>query len=454
MYSNNAKTLYITLSPIRLLRNYATTKRRKRRCNQPGPTTTKPRTGGIYIIAKKYTPSAPHGDKYEDSTFITPRKKLGGKQGVDRIDVIDAFDKAGKHRESQRLKDCGNKYYPYICHDCNTFVAKGSKCESRFCPECGDERIKEYLYKNEDFFNALPVDEKGKRRLSLITLTMENVPDEMMTKEFFDHFMKVATEYFGDKELRQYIYGGTWAPEVKRPKEGSTYYDKRKKKWVKVQKGRLWNLHLHGLIDHELIPFGLYNSIWTKLTLKQFPFYGKYVDLKNVKGNIKNAFKEVIKYIYQPPNLGDANSYVKWAKIIKNKQLLRSFGSMHKKGSRFVLPKRSSKLDVYEVAWGDMSIDEMLDPNNRRIMQAKLTEAIEKSATKCPNCDSIMEYLGFYIGRKEALRWLQYIHGPKLDPDYNFFYIDMGVPETLPLIEEMLGGEKVRQYSCDKIYGR
>lgn len=302
-------------------------------------------------------------------------------KSVERIDVVKEMYKSDYSNTSYRkFGKCRQSYYVSQCGKCGKIDLSGSRCESKICPECGQKKMNKLIAQNIDFLNLLPTNPRGKKRATLLTLTIKNVPDSEYGRDSYNKLADCWREFKEHPQIKPKLRGGLYAIETKRPPEDYVY-----RSGVKVAPGRSWNLHIHALVDADYLHWRVVRGIWKKIT-----GHSHNVDLRAVRASVP-ALCECLKYAVKPPNLGDAKSYLRYLRVTKNLRLYNTFGTFH---GHFQLSKKIH----------------------------------DKYQKKCPVCKTRMRYC-FEIGLKESLRYQQLLKGgPPLDRFGRSY--DMGFPET------------------------
>ncbi len=281
---------------------------------------------------------------------------------------------------AQKMAKCRQSSYAHQCGNCGELEFSGSRCECKICPECAEKRLDRLIAKNIEFLERLPTNPRGKRRTTLLTLTIKNVPDSEYGKHSYTMLSDYWREFIKHPKIKNKIRGGLYCIETKRPLEDYKYKGK-----FKVAPGRSWNLHIHALIDSDYLHWQVVRGIWKGITGGSHQ-----VDLRAVRASI-TALYECLKYTGKPPNLGDVKSYVRYVDTTKNLRLFNTFGTFR---GHFLVSKNIHG----------------------------------KYHKKCPRCNSPMWYL-FEIGLKETLRYQQLLKGGPPKDAFGRSY-DMGFPET------------------------
>lgn len=332
----------------------------------------------------------PYFEDFEDK-----RKELC--EGVSRSDVVKELRNMGtvdSAKAGQRFEDCGSKYYLHQCDDptCRSVDISGSRCNSRICPECGKKRMGKIVMQNLDKLKSLEKNPHAKVRPAHLVLTFKNVSAEKFnTREYHVWMRKCVQKFLNRKWIKARIKGGIYSIECKRPVEG--YKTKKPgRETYEIAPGRLYNTHVHMLIEAEYIPnkagrSRILSKIWHDITGDSYITYIKQ------KKNARGALVECLKYVLAPGNLGDARSYANYVMVTKDLKAYNTFGTF--KG-HFQLTKK--------------------DPDFIK---------------KCRFCETSMNYLAS-IDKTEALRYYHLVKGPPKDKFGRF--TDLGYPKSLILL--------------------
>jgi len=287
--------------------------------------------------------------------------------GVEREEIVRELNRSGDYDTAQRLAGCRKSYHVHQCGACGKIEVSGSRCNSRICPECGKKRLDKLIAQNVDFLSCLPSNPRGKKRANLLTLTLKNVLDRDYGRAHYERLAQWFREFLKHPRIRGHIRGGLYAIETKRPRVGYFYFNQDGSSH-ELDPNRDWNLHIHSLVDSDYIPVRVISRIWRKITGDSY-----IVDVRAIRASVP-ALYECLKYAVKPPNLGDAESYVRFLRVTKSLRLFNTFGTFR----------------------GHLKLG-------------------KKGKRKCPACGFPMSYQ-FDVDSKEALRYKQYLeNGPPID---------------------------------------
>jgi len=243
-------------------------------------------------------------------------------------DLKQEFERRGYFSQAKNLVECQTKWVYYECEGCGAVGRAKNHCGLRICPTCAERMKKRLLAKYYKGLRKLP--KFYKRRLRLVTLTIENVPDLKMPDFDAVSFIKQAFYRLRKRPcLRDKIYGGLYGLET-------------------TNKGKGWHLHIHALLSSRYIKDACDEMKRAKnrsdeveieqrlcchcsdkclRRLWQEETGATIIDIR--KANT-GAVAEIVGYITKPFASDDPNLLIDWWQAMKNRPFLKPFGIFFK----------------------------------------------------------------------------------------------------------------------------
>jgi len=263
-------------------------------------------------------------DKGQASKEVGISLAVESEKLEEREKLAKTFEKRGFFNQARNLRECQSKWVFYECKNCGAVGWAKNHCGLRVCPSCSGRMKVKLLKKYERGIKRLS--NFYKRRLKLITLTIENVPD--LKAPDFDAISFIKEAFYRLRKrprLRNKIYGGIYGVEA-------------------TNKGKGWHLHIHALISSEYIRDACKKMKKAKNREGEKEIESNYcshcknkclrrmweeetgsmvIDVR--KANTK-AINEIIGYITKPLSTKDPDVLIDWWQAMRFRPFLKPFG--------------------------------------------------------------------------------------------------------------------------------
>jgi hypothetical protein len=226
-----------------------------------------------------------------------------------RDKLADVLDEAGRLKEANSVRYCGEDFVVYEASCCGDTIAHPMSCGHRLCPVCMIRRSTKLSSRVNKFIVKM-------KKPKHIVLTVENVSN--IDKAYFSWlrhcFVKLRHRRIFDKCI-----GGFYSIE--------TTYNSEKKNWH-VHIHVVADVHIHVVADIPYIPKQELVDEWNDITESSF-----IVDIKEISGKGQSpleAAREVAKYVVKPGEFLQNPSLVdEYLKAVKGARLVSFFGEYY-----------------------------------------------------------------------------------------------------------------------------
>lgn len=231
---------------------------------------------------------------------------------------------------ADRYENCGTEFVVLECGSCKRLHTCSLNCGLRICETCTKKRWSK-LHKKY----APLVRSKNPRQLSLLTLTIKNIPilDSKIIHSLIENFMNFRRRSYVQKRL----LGGLWCIEIKGTRGNYNLHIHAiiEHKWFgKPSKSETFNIKIpkrltetKGIIStKDLLNYSEKDSGQVMLSILWENITGDpIIDIRRIKSS-KEALRYVLKYVTKPPCLETPEDMVEFLIAFYTTPMLKLFG--------------------------------------------------------------------------------------------------------------------------------